>query len=37
MSDKYLYTQIHIKQIAWTTQNFSSKTSAETRYRDSQI
>jgi hypothetical protein len=36
MSDEYLYTQSHIKAIACTTQNFSSKTSGETRYKDSQ-
>jgi hypothetical protein len=36
MSDEYLYTQIHISN-SMTTQNFSSKTSGETRYKDSQI
>jgi hypothetical protein len=35
MSNKYLYTQNHIK-LACTTQKFSSKTSGETRYKDSQ-
>jgi hypothetical protein len=36
MSNKYLYTQNHIKAIAYTTQKFSSKYSGETRYKDSQ-
>jgi hypothetical protein len=36
MSDKYLYTQSHKKAIACTTRKFSSKTSGETRYKDSQ-
>jgi hypothetical protein len=36
MSNKYLYTQNHIKAIACATQKISSKTSGETRYKDSQ-
>jgi hypothetical protein len=36
MSDEYLYTQSHIKAIAYTTQKVCSKTSGDTRYKDSQ-
>ena len=36
MSDEYLYTPKPHKAIACTTQKISSKTSGETRYKDSQ-
>jgi hypothetical protein len=36
MSDEYLYTPNPHKAIAYTTQKVCSKTSGETRYRDSQ-